>query len=163
MRLLRAHRGMHAGIHREGSRAVQWEMDLRPLLRGGEGRDGAFRDADQHRRSHEPTHELLQEFQVLEPTVEPHRPPHLRHASASPAKLGLSQGLEVDAEQPRQTEKRDSVSGAESIGKLLSDLVRLINSRVIYLEEEKKKEAKGKKRAAKNKTVVNIRKASSQM
>lgn len=74
---------------------------MRLVLRGGEGRDDSDEEvpeADKHRRSRGPAHELLQKLQVLESAVEPHRPPHLRHASASPSKLGFSQSFEVDAE-----------------------------------------------------------------
>ncbi|KAK2991238.1 hypothetical protein RJ640_000469 [Escallonia rubra] len=48
MRLLRVDGGVHGGVHRQHLRAVQREVDLQAVTRGGEGQDRAVRAAGEH-------------------------------------------------------------------------------------------------------------------
>ncbi|XP_057977785.1 uncharacterized protein LOC131164535 isoform X2 [Malania oleifera] len=140
MRMLPVYGGVHAGVHTEGSGEVPGEMDLRTVRGSREGRDREIEEAYQHGRSSESAHQLLQKVQLIHPASQSNSSSHLRHETASPAKLGFAQSLALDAGQSHEQRPGDSPAGAHSLGKLFPDAVWLIGRR-----EEKKKEIKKKR------------------
>lgn len=107
MRVLRAHGGMHAWVHRADPGEVSGPLDLRTLRGGDQGRDRAVQEADQYGRGRGEAHELLQQVQVRRgPTRGPRREARLGHETHPPEKPRLATWPEVNAEQSHFEDQR---------------------------------------------------------
>lgn len=128
LQLLQPYGGVHTRIYWACSGAIFWEMDMRVVRGSNQGRDCQKQKAHQHRRSHEDSHELLQQVQDCRSAYRSNA--SLDHGHK--ADYDEEFGVEVHTEQP-SSEVADSRSCIESIGELLPCLNGLSES--LYNQE----------------------------